>query len=112
MKLLTVITVLYLASTASSISCYSGRWTHDERNGPWKTDCPADHTSCHQMVADYKDVEVQIEWGCGSCTNTEDYSCQSCDYHYCNYEGDDHDSGAGQIAISALSVLVPTVLLY
>ena len=112
MKLLTVITLMVLVSTASS-SCYSGRWIADEREGPWKTDCDreGDETVCYHKV-EYTDEGRYLEqWGCGICPDGDnDHHCENCYYHYCNYEGD--ASGAGQIVLSTLSVLVPVALLY
>ena len=112
MKLLTVISLMVLASTASS-NCYSGEWRNDYKDGPLRTDCGGIQTACFHTVM-YVDGDHVELWGCGSCDS--EYSdrqyCEDCSYDYCNYAGDDHDSGAGQLVMSTLSVLVPVALLY
>ena len=89
---------------------------YDEREGPWKTECDreGDEQACyHRVVYTEGEGSRTEQWGCGPCPEG-DYEgyCEDCHYYYCNYEGDDHDSGAGQLAMSTLSVLVPAALLY
>ena len=130
MKLLTVITLMVLASTASGISCYKGENTDDYGEGPHKTDCDGvaeeERSYCYQAKG-YEDGKYYERWGCGTGSNAdgkrrEEYSTEICDYNYCNGRAgddeddqddhDDEDSWAAQLAMSTLSVFVPAALLY
>ena len=107
---------MVLASTASS-SCYSGEWSDHGKHGPWRTDCDgaAEEPACYHGAMYENDFYVE-KWGCGTCEDQYgdgDWAhCEDCSYDYCNYAGDDHDSGAGQLIMSTLSVLIPAALLH
>ena len=117
MKILTVITLMVLASTANSISCYRGENTDDYGEEPHKADCndvaEEERSYCYQAKG-YEDGKYYERWGCGAGSDAngkrrEGYVTEICEYPYCNYAG--HDSGAGQLVMSTLSVLVPAALL-
>ena len=99
---------MVLASTASSISCYKGENTDDYGAEPYKTDCGDDEGRCYHGEG-YADDRYFERWGCGPCPDAAD-ACTECYDHYCNYEGD--ASGASQLVMSTLSVLVPAAFLY
>ena len=107
--LLTVIALIVLASTASSISCYRGVNDNGYQEGPYKWDCGDERERCSH-VRSYADDEYYERWDCGACPDRGTYPCEECDYHFCNYAGD--KSGAGQLVVSTLSILVPAALLY